>query len=79
MLNFVVTYLDCQVNDAPSFDGGMIIQTPSGQEPHVEGATLTYSCIDPSNDLIGTNVVSCQLDGSWTPNEIGTCVQKSKY
>ena len=71
-------FIDCDINDAPSFDSTVLTQAPSGTAPYTDGDTLTYSCLEPTQDFSGANIVTCQSDGTWLPSMIGSCSQTSK-
>jgi len=69
---------ECTIANAPVTDGAFISETYSDSQPFFFGATLVYQCIDSVEEFDGTNVVTCQSDGFWFPDSIGTCIQASE-
>ena len=60
------------VPDIPS-----AVQQASGPPPYLAGASVQYTCTDPTEDVDGIDTVICQNDGSWQSTP-GTCVQTRK-
>ena len=38
---------------------------------------IQLDCLDPMYEIEGNNIISCQLDKTWTPDEFPVCKRKT--
>lgn len=69
----------CFYVGSPTYDTPTITRSSSSNEPFIFGDTITYSCSDPTQGITGVSETTCQIDGSWSPTNIGTCTTIRKW